>query len=337
MHSCRIPGHGVTFLIGFILSAFLFACDSGSPETREAQDLESLPMDSSFDSGPRLLVLGVAQDGGMPHMGCKKACCRNPFLRSASARSVVSLGLVDDDGVDAKGLLFEATPQLTQQWDVLSEWGQLQIEDVSIFLTHAHIGHYSGLMFLGREAMGANAVPVFVMPKFRAFLQSNGPWNQLVELGNIVLRGLKEGETLQATSRIDVTPLTVPHRDEYSETVGFRVQGPKRSFLFIPDINKWDEWDRTLRDELSRVDRAYIDATFFDASEVGHRDMSEIPHPFMVETMGMLDSLPEEERNKVHFIHMNHTNPCLNPESDAFEAVIQAGYHIAQEGDEWSL
>eukprot|EP00957_Ditylum_brightwellii_P156501 11911053-Ditylum_brightwellii.AAC.1 len=61
-----------------------------------------------------------------------------------------------------------------------------------IFLTHAHIGHYTGLMYLGREALGAVDVPVYAMPRMRSFLKNNGPWSQLVSLGNINIQNLEE-------------------------------------------------------------------------------------------------------------------------------------------------
>ena len=233
--------------------------------------------------------------------------------------------------------MIEATPDFPSQLDEFRQWSQVAMEEMRIFLTHAHIGHYSGLMFVGREALGSNQMPVWAMPRMRSFLESNGPWDQLVALQNIELRTLFEDEAVRVGSTVSLVPLKVPHRDEYSETVGFRIVGPTHSALFIPDINKWDEWSRSLEGELALVDRAYLDATFFDAAEIGYRDMSEIPHPFMVETMALLDSLPQTQRDKIHFIHLNHTNPCLDTTSEAYAKVIQKGYHIAVPGSTYPL
>ena len=206
-----------------------------------------------------------------------------------------------------------------------------------IFLTHAHMGHYSGLMHLGREALGSQEVPVYAMPRMMQFLPENGPWSQLVELKNITLMPLEDEQQVQASDALGIIPIEVPHRDEFSETVGYRIVGPNRSVLFIPDINKWDQWDRLLEDELREVDRAYLDATFYDVDEVGYRDMAEIPHPFMIETMDLLQELPQKERSKVHFIHMNHTNPCLDETSAAYREVRERGFNIARLGDSFSL
>lgn len=301
---------------------------------------DSLNKESLVRSGlqePMLYVLGTLQDGGAPHMGCDRPCCRNLFLRPATDRKVVSLGISDSKSGSGQLAMFEATPDVASQWHALQSLSGLADVLPSIFLTHAHIGHYSGLMFLGREVLGATGIQVHAMPRFRRFLQTNGPWDQLISLGNIVVNPLAEDSVVQVTERVQTLPIRVPHRDEYSETVGYRIMGPNRTVLFIPDINKWELWKRDLKHELSLVDRAYLDATFFDASEVGYRDMSEIPHPFMVETMEFLSDLSAAEKSKVHFIHMNHTNPCLSDTSSAYRHVVTSGFHMAQMDDAYPL
>ena len=284
-------------------------------------------------AGPMLQVLGTLQDGGAPHIGCKRSCCRNLFLRPATDRKVVCLGVADTNAQGERvGAMFEATPDFPEQLQAFqSEW-DIPLDRLSVFLTHAHIGHYSGLMFLGREALGAKNVDVWAMPRFRDFLSSNGPWSQLVELGNIRLNSLTEQQAVSIGESVRVVPIRVPHRDEYSETVGYRIEGPRKAALFIPDINKWDVWERRLEEELAKVDFAFLDATFYDTEEVGHRDMAEIPHPFIVETMQRLGGLPSSEKSKVHFIHLNHTNPCLDTTSQAYRSVVDSGFQIAHFG-----
>lgn len=305
-----------------LLAFSLPACFDGSAE-REAYAA----------NGPMLQVLGTLQDGGAPHIGCNRPCCRNLFLRPATDRKVVCLGATDTNADGERvGAIFEATPDFPSQLQAFQSAQDIPLDRLSVFLTHAHIGHYSGLMFLGREALGANNVDVWAMPRFRDFLSSNGPWSQLVELGNIRLNSLTELQPVSIGESVLVVPLRVPHRDEYSETVGYRIEGPRKAALFIPDINKWELWERALEEELAKVDYALLDATFYDAEEVGYRDMAEIPHPFMVETMQRLGGLPSTEKTKVHFIHLNHTNPCLDTTSQAYRTVIGSGFHVARFG-----
>jgi pyrroloquinoline quinone biosynthesis protein B len=171
----------------------------------------------------------------------------------------------------------------------------------------------------------------------REFLKSNGPWGQLVEFGDIELMPLEADEPVQLNGRIKVTPMLVPHRDEYSETVGFRIDRPSQSVLFMPDIDKWERWDRRIEDVLAGVDVAFVDGSFYDADEIPGRDMSEMPHPFIAESMTRLEPLPASERQKVRFIHLNHTNPALRPESDARRAIEAAGFGVAEERQRTNL
>jgi pyrroloquinoline quinone biosynthesis protein B len=291
----------------------------------------NLPM--TEQTGPMLQVLGTLQDGGAPHIGCNRPCCRNLFLRPATDRKVVCLGVTDTNAEGERvGALFEATPDFPEQLQTFQSDWDISLDRLSVFLTHAHIGHYSGLMFLGREALGAKNVDVWAMPLFRDFLISNGPWSQLVELENIRLNSLTEQEAVSIGESVHVVPLHVPHRDEYSETIGYRIEGPRKAALFIPDINKWNVWERELEDELAQVDYAFLDATFYDAEEVGYRDMAEIPHPFIIETMERLKGLPSSEKTKVRFIHLNHTNPCLDTTSQAYRSVVDSGFQVARFG-----
>ena len=165
---------------------------------------------------PVIQVLGTLQDGGAPHIGCDRPCCRNLFLRPATERKVVCLGVTDTDASgQTVGALIEATPDFPAQLNALQSAWDVPIERISVFLTHAHIGHYSGLMFLGREALGAQGIKTWVMPRFLAFLTNNGPWSQLVELGNIQLQPMQAEQAVPLGQHVSITPLLVPHRDEF--------------------------------------------------------------------------------------------------------------------------
>ncbi len=279
-----------------------------------------------------LVILGTIQDGGSPHIGCKKECCRELFLHPDPQRQVVCLGIIDPE--NKKNFLFEATPDLPKQMKALKQFSTFSTRETpdGIFLTHAHIGHYSGLMYLGREALSADSVPVYAMPRMKTFLETNGPWNQLVALKNIKLHGLMNAEGILLSPNINVTPITVPHRDEYSETVGYVISGPNKRILFIPDIDKWEKWggrDKII-EAIAGVDHAFIDGTFYDGAEINNRDISEIPHPFIIESMEKFKGLPAAEKDKVYFIHFNHTNPVINPESEQSKKVEKNGFHIAR-------
>ena len=284
-----------------------------------------------------LVVLGTAQDAGSPQINCTKVCCQAIFEGKQDATPVVALGIIDP--VSKEQFLFEATPDITLQLRALKNSAPLEVSEIptAIFLTHAHIGHYTGLMYLGKEVLNAQQVPVYVYPKMQVFLEKNSPWSQLVSNKNIVLKIMQVNKLQQLNSQLSVFPFQVPHRDEFSETVGYQINGPEKSALFIPDIDKWEKWETSIIDAIQKVDYAFIDATFFSGKEIQARDISEIPHPFVIESMKLFKELSPTEKAKIHFIHMNHTNPLLKPKSSESKQVEALGFNIALTGDRFRL
>ena len=287
----------------------------------------------SNEADPYVIVLGVAQDGGVPHAGCTKTCCAESWNDPEKQFRVSCLGIVDPQTNEV--WMIDATPDFPKQYHVLTQNGNCSLK--GILLTHAHIGHYTGLMHLGREVMNAKSLPVYVMPGMKTFLESNGPWDQLVTLGQIELKPIKNKSTQPLNERISVNPFLVPHRDEYSETVGYRVVGPSRSLVYIPDIDKWENWDRDIGEVILENDYILIDGTFFGDGEIPNRSMEEIPHPFIIESMERFNNLSEEEKSKIRFIHLNHTNPALNNESAERKSMTLKGLKVARRNEKFKL
>ncbi|RZW42171.1 MAG: pyrroloquinoline quinone biosynthesis protein PqqB [Flavobacteriaceae bacterium] len=283
-----------------------------------------------------IIVLGTVQDGGSPHIGCAKECCSLLFEKPDPTRKVVSLGVVDVESNTS--YLFEATPDITTQLNLLQKMSGSNVKTPNgIFLTHAHIGHYTGLMYLGREALNASKSIVYVMPRMMGFLEKNGPWSQLSNLQNIELHLMANEQKMVLTKNLSVVPFEVPHRDEFSETVGYKIIGPNKSALFIPDIDKWNKWDKDIVDEIKKVDYALLDATFFDGAEINNRDIGEIPHHFVVESLALFKNLSKPQKDKIHFIHFNHTNPLLQNDSPQLRAIQNKKFHIARFGQVFKL
>lgn len=280
---------------------------------------------------PYIYVLGVAQDAGYPQINCEKECCHRVYKKSENKRFVASIALVDP--ISKQEWVFDATPDFSKQIKLLNDHtGRKKDLPEGIFLTHAHMGHYTGLMYLGREAMGAKKAPVYAMPRMNFFLETNGPWSQLVNLENISLKNLENMRSVQLNERISVTPIRVPHRDEYSETVGYLINAGEKQILFVPDIDKWQLWEHSITDLIQQVDLALLDATFYKNGEI-NRDMSEVPHPFVEESMELFQDLPQKDKSKVYFIHFNHTNPLLIDKSAAQKTVLNNGFQVAKQGE----
>jgi len=231
--------------------------------------------------------------------------------------------------------LIEASPDISFQLNDFLKNGKKNLH--GIFITHAHIGHYSGLINFGKEVLNSSKMPLYLMPKMTEFISSNGPWSQLVEQKNVELKKIFNEKEERLTKNLSIIPLKVPHRDEYSETVGFKIIGPNKSALFIPDIDKWEKWDKSIKKLVAQVDYAFLDGTFYDAQEINNRDISEIPHPFIIESLKLFEDLNKLNRNKIYFIHLNHTNPANNKKSKAYKLIISKGLNVAQEGSNFEL
>ena len=282
-----------------------------------------------------ITILGTAQDGGFPHIGCQKKCCDDFYKGVSPKQKVVSLGLIDREA--QQKFLFEATPDISTQLADL-EKNHLRTSTIidGVFITHAHMGHYAGLLYFGKEALGKKDIPVYAMPKMKEFLSNNGPWSQLVTKENILFLDLQKDSIVPLSNALKVTPFLVPHRDEFSETVGYKIEGKNKSALFIPDINKWSLWEKNIVEEVKKVDYAFLDATFFKEGEI-NRPMSEVPHPFVEETIDLFKNESLTTKNKVIFIHFNHTNPALQPNSKERNELTLLGYKFAKEGKRFEL
>ena len=280
------------------------------------------------EKDPFIIILGTAQDAGYPQIGCNKECCKKYWDKKIARQKVSCLALFDP--VTNQKWIFDATPDLTEQ---IHKADKLQKGNLSgIFLTHAHIGHYTGLIYLGKEALNAKNIPVYAMPRMHEYINNNGPWNQLVSLENIALKKLKADSTINLTDKILVTPFLVPHRDEYSETAGYSIKTGKRSILFIPDIDKWQKWNRDIKQLARDYDYLFLDGTFYKEGELPGRSMNEVPHPFIQESVDLFKDLSLAEKQKIFFIHFNHTNPLIDKSSNESKEVKSKGFNVAVEG-----
>lgn len=285
-----------------------------------------------------MVVLGTAQDGGLPQIGCEEPRCVEARRDGRSRRLVTSLLLADPRS--GQRWLFDASPDLARQVELARPHPMTRSLDGArpplfegVFLTHAHIGHYLGLAQLGREVYGSSGLPTFGSSRMLSFLRENAPWKLLVESRALELREISPEGEVELAKDLRVSALRVPHRDEFSDTLAFIVRGPRRSLLYLPDIDKWERWELRLEDVLARVDLALVDGTFYADGEIPGRAMAEIPHPFISETLARLSSAPLELRHKVVFTHLNHTNPACDEGGAAQRAIQAAGMRVARDGE----
>jgi pyrroloquinoline quinone biosynthesis protein B len=291
--------------------------------------------------GARVRVLGIAQDGGLPHAACSCERCEAARRDPRRASPGASLAII----VDARVWLVDASPDLPAQLEALADVRVAPVGRVDrrpldgVLLTHAHMGHYLGLAFLGYEAVAAEGVDVWASPQMAGFLRIHAPWEQLVRQGNIVVHEAlaEQAVVLDRAGSIAATPIVVPHRAEHTDTYGWRISGPRATVLYIPDTDPWAKWTRSLDEVLAGVDLLLVDGTFYAMDELPGRDIAEIGHPLVVDTMDRLQARVSAGELEVWFVHLNHSNPVLDPQGAARAAVEARGFRVAEVGDELAL
>jgi pyrroloquinoline quinone biosynthesis protein B len=286
----------------------------------------------------QVVVLGTAQDGGVPQAGCDCARCVAARRDPGRRRRVASLGLWMPGR--RRMYLVDATPDLGEQLETLNRLrpravGKPDRRPVDgVLLTHAHIGHYLGLAFFGFESIDSHDLPVYASARMADFLRANGPWSLLVSRRNVELRALVPGTAVELEPGLSVTPFTVPHRDELSDTLGFVVRGPRHALLYVPDTDSWSTWEVPLPMLLrrKRIDVALLDGTFHGSAELPDRDVRKIGHPLMTDTASLLGDAVRGGALRVYFTHLNHSNPVLDPTSPERRALLTAGFAVAEDG-----
>ncbi|NNF88874.1 MAG: MBL fold metallo-hydrolase [Acidimicrobiia bacterium] len=263
-----------------------------------------------------LIVLGTAQDGGNPQLGSRGR---------GRPRLVSSVAVVMDDG---STLLADVSPDVKAQVARLSEVEAYQARSARnavdhITLTHGHMGHYTGLVQFGKEAHNADRIPTWVTPSMAAFLTANEPWRSLVERGHLDLRSGFGPVVLEPGLSLRLVP--VPHRAELTDTVGISIND---EVLFVPDIDSWADWPDA-QQEVARHRVCLLDASFSSLDEIPGRDLGQIPHPLVSDTIERFGHLAADRR--LILTHLNHSNPVAEPDSEAAAVVRSAGFEVAED------
>ncbi len=257
----------------------------------------------------KLRFLGTAQDGGIPQAGCS---CKNCLQYPRSASSIVLLNNND-------AIVFDITPDFRAQWSRLCKVFPAELK--SIYLTHAHWGHYGGLPLLGQEAWNIKKLPIFMSEEFSKFIQTNEPFKTLVTNNNIIIHKIEDG----LESKHNIVPINVPHRQDFTDTFAFSFELNDRKVIYLPCLDYFD--DRVIG-IIQSHDLAILDGTFYSDDELPERDITKIPHPRVSDSIDTFGDMAD----RIIFTHLNHSNPIANPNSELRQQMESMGYRIAEDG-----
>lgn len=280
------------------------------------------------------IVLGIMQDGGLPHAGCRCERCLAAFVDPGRSQYAACLAIVDNRQHPAGVWLIDATPDIKFQLNLLADWlgphpsrpARLR-QPTAIFLTHGHLGHTLGLAHFGPEVMAVKQLPVYVPAGLVRVLAENRLWQPAVQC--LDLQAIEE--PLCLAPDLTIEPIPVPHRDEWAAgTFAYRLVGPNQSLLYLPDIDRWEEWPPA-RPLLATVDVALVDGSFYHLDELGGRP--PVAHPLIPDTLRLWQGCP----GRLYFTHLNHTNPALDPHGLAYQTIRAAGADVACTGQQFQL
>lgn len=258
-------------------------------------------------------ILGSAQDGGVPHLGCSCDRCSAARADPSKRRSAASLKLTE--GGDGVNYLIDVSP------DIRHQIGDEFID--GIFLSHAHLGHVTGLLYLGKESFNADEVPVHVSPTVAEFLRENPPYRLLIDRDNIDLQEYETGSPVNVHGLV-VRPVQVPNEGYVTtDTTAFVIDSGAKTLFYMTDA---DEMTEEVVERVRDADVAVIDGCFWSREELERYE--EVPHPPIQESMDALEDVDTE----IYFTHLNHTNPVLEEDSAERAEVEERGFHVAEDG-----
>ena len=279
------------------------------------------------------VILGIAQDGGVPHPECNCQTC-SIYSSSRIQLSPTSLGVLDENHLH----LFDVSRDLSRQLRMLPN-KEKKVTD--IWITHGHLGHVDGIGLFGREAIGAKGIRIHASKSMINLLEKTPRWNTMIQNGTLIPRQFDSGEIIETSNSISITAIQVPHRDEWTDTHAFIIKGPSKSILFLPDHDSWEEtlrmvgedtvldWFQTLEANV-----ILIDGTFWSPNEINHQE--QVPHPPILDSLERIGKKTNESLD-IQFIHLNHTNPLLISNSEENKVLQKYGWSIGNEGRQISL
>jgi pyrroloquinoline quinone biosynthesis protein B len=279
-----------------------------------------------------IVILGSAQDGGVPHAGCLCPTCRAARSDHRRRRLPAALGIRSGDD----WTLMDATSAFEEQLHALwsrrpssaSHADERYRPPDTLLLTHAHTGHYTGLWQLDRSVLAGREVRVLAPPLTTRLLQGQEPWLAMSAEGFIRVEAFDWDGEIELFGAVRVVPVEVPHRAEWeTDTAAFVIRGPSGSALYLPDIDAWDDWPRDVTEVVANVDIAILDGTFWAGPT-----SARVPHPPIVETIERLGPIAKSGTTRIVFTHLNHSNPALVEASEEAQQVASQRFEIAHEG-----
>ncbi len=285
----------------------------------------------------KVTILGIAQDAGIPQAGCACKRCIDAHNSPEHKKYPVSIGI---EGYDGSKHLLEITrnlPEQLREWSGMTNFQRIFMPE-TVTITHLHLGHVEGIGQFGKPVMNTSDVPIYLSEKNKESMEQRNDIQLMIKDRNIRFVSQKYNSSFQPKENcgFKLRLIPIPHRSELGDTAGIIIEGGNRNLLFLPDQ---DSWKNTLESfsvknireflTLLEIDVAWVDGTFWNLKELPGRNLKEIPHPIIEESLELL-GMKRPEDPEISFIHLNHSNPVNDNDSMERKLVQSRGWSVCE-------
>ncbi|HXA79301.1 MAG TPA: pyrroloquinoline quinone biosynthesis protein PqqB [Candidatus Acidoferrales bacterium] len=308
----------------------------------------------------RIKVLGSAAGGGFPQWNCGCSNC-DRARRGLSGFHPRTQAQVAVSPCHGSWFLLNASPDLRQQ--LLRDPDFAPAEQTrgtpisAIILMSADVDGVMGLLHM-REfqplKIYATASVLRVLKEenslFRSLERSAPPveWEAL-RFDRPISIDQRAGEA-NSVLTCEAVPLGGDYPDyvgaglrkdlaKQEAVIGLEFVQEGKKFFYAPSLSgRNDDWKCHAKES----DLAFLDGTFWADNELidvrgSGKTAREIGHVPLSGPEGLLAQFPSAGKDRRVLIHLNNTNPVLDEESAANQAVRDAGWEVAYDGMEFEL
>lgn len=289
----------------------------------------------------RIHVLGAAAGGGLPQWNC--GCPNCVSARAGRLPSLTQSSIAVSADGEAWAIL-NASPDIRAQMQAtaaLHPTGPRRSPLRSVLVTNGDIDHVAGLLTLRERQEFA----LFATAEIHAVLAGN-PMIRAVAPDCVPRIPVRLGDAFELCPGVEAELFAVPGKVplyaegevvdtqlEGENTVGVRLSAGGKTAFYIPGCAALTP---ALAARIRNAQMVLFDGTLFEDDEMirmglGAKTGARMGHMAMRDTIEAFRGLGVAQRV---FVHMNNSNPALDPASHARAHVAEAGWIVAQDGME---
>lgn len=291
----------------------------------------------------RIIILGAGAGGGLPQWNCGCPNCnaaRRGVLRPMSQSSIA----VSADGTGPWAII-NASPDLRAQMAAAVELHPTGLRDsplAAVLLTNGDLDHVAGLLSL-REGQRFRLVAT---PAIHAILRAN-PILEALDPALVLRESIELEDEFALVPGVSARMIAVPGKvplylegadvktDEVGEqTVAVELRSGESRVLYVPGCAALPA---ALAARIAGADALLFDGTLWSDDEMiraglGHKTGRRMGHMPVGGPGGSIAALAEVPVARRIFVHLNNSNPLVDPRSPEGAEARASGWEVAHDG-----